>query len=184
MNTARRSVYGPTPDKNQCEYINTRPRNWKALFQTKKHSTKRNSCGKTNFHFIFQNHFTLNKLGGFLDFTGAWPKILIKCVRVGQKIRVGRETLNRQFFWLKTVLTLLKLLSLFILSSLVFKYFYVECVHRLLFLIHLVCQSLFYRYGYFVGEKKLCARTDYYSFEKSYSHTNTQNSTLYLWTSM
>ena len=35
-----------------------------------------------------------------------------------------------------------------------------------------------------LGKKKLCARTDYYSFEKSYSHTNTQNSTLYLWTSM
>jgi hypothetical protein len=29
-----------------------------------------NSCGKTNFHFIFQNHFTLIKWG-FLDFTGA-----------------------------------------------------------------------------------------------------------------
>ena len=35
------------------------------------------------------------------------------------------------------------------------KYFYVvmERVHRLLFLVHLVCQSLFYGYGYFVGKK-------------------------------
>jgi hypothetical protein len=27
----------------------------------KKHSTKRNACGKTNFRFIFQNHFTVIK---------------------------------------------------------------------------------------------------------------------------
>jgi hypothetical protein len=117
------------------------------------------------FHFIFQNHFTLIKWGGFLDFKGAWPKILIKCVRVDLKIRVGRETLSRHiffFFGLKTVLTLLRLLSLFILSSLVFTYFYVK-YHRLLFLVHIVCQLLLYGYGYFVGEK---------SFSIKYSQTS------------
>jgi hypothetical protein len=54
------------------------------------------------FHFIFQKHFTFIKWGAFLDFNSAWPKILIKCVTVGNKIMVGRETLNSHIIILGT----------------------------------------------------------------------------------
>ena len=55
-----------------------------------------------HFHFIFQKHFTFIKWGAFLDFNSAWPKILIKCVTVGNKIMVGRETLNSHIIILGT----------------------------------------------------------------------------------
>ena len=101
MSTLQGDLY-MVPDQTKTNastkkmHINTRPRNWKALFQTKNIQQKGIHVERQIFILFFK--IILQWSNGFLDIKGAWPKILIKCVRVGQKIRVGRETLNRHFF--------------------------------------------------------------------------------------